>query len=238
MTQADWWAATEPDKLIDCLFFGEIASDRKLRLFSVAGCEPLRHLVNDSGVLGALDTAEAFADGLIDATALQAVHDSAWVSLRAKHDDDLAYGILRTEVANAEIVCLYPTAQDPHRDRDRYRQDEDAPYALLIALFIDHPRRTNAAFRRLLPLLHDIFGPLPFREVTIQPDWLTSNVTALARGIYDEKAFGRMPILADALQDAGCVNEEILSHCRNEDWEHVRGCWVLDLLMGRPWREE
>jgi hypothetical protein len=87
-------------------------------------------------------------------------------------------------------------------------------------------------------LLHDIFGPLPFRDTAVQPSWLTSDVLALARGIYEEKAFDRMPFLADALQDAGCDNDEMLNHCRAEGWEHVRGCWVIDLLLGRPWREQ
>ena len=86
-------------------------------------------------------------------------------------------------------------------------------------------------------LLHDIFGPLPFRDVAVAPAWLTSDVLALARGIYEEKAFDRMPILADALQDAGCDNEEVLNHCRAAGWEHVRGCWIVDLLLGKPWRE-
>ncbi|HJZ56083.1 MAG TPA: hypothetical protein VKE74_14040 [Gemmataceae bacterium] len=86
-------------------------------------------------------------------------------------------------------------------------------------------------------LLHDIFGPLPFREVAVQPGCLTSDVVALAKGIYDEKAFDRMPILADALQDAGCDHDELLAHCRAANGEHVRGCWVIDLLLGRPWRE-
>jgi hypothetical protein len=84
---------------------------------------------------------------------------------------------------------------------------------------------------------HDIFGPLPFRDIAVEPAWLTSDVLVLARGISDDKAFDRMPILADALQDAGCENTDILSHCRAENWEHVRGCWVIDLLLGKPWRE-
>src|SRR5207249_1467419 len=63
-------------------------------------------------------------------------------------------------------------------------------------------------------LLLDLFGPLPFRPVTIDPAWRTSTVLALARGICDEKGFDRMPILADALMDAGCDNDEVLDHCR------------------------
>jgi hypothetical protein len=80
-------------------------------------------------------------------------------------------------------------------------------------------------------LLRDIFGN-PFRPVAADPNWLTADVIALARGIYDDKAFDRMPILADALQDAGCVNEDVLSHCRTAQ-VHARGCWVVDLLLGK-----
>jgi hypothetical protein len=81
-------------------------------------------------------------------------------------------------------------------------------------------------------LLRDIFGN-PFRPVALDPAWVTSDVLALARGIYEERAFDRMPILADALQDAGCTNEDVLNHCRDANATHVRGCWVVDLLLGK-----
>jgi hypothetical protein len=80
-------------------------------------------------------------------------------------------------------------------------------------------------------LLRDIFGN-PFRPVTLGPAWLTPTVVALAEGIYQERAFDQMPILADALQDAGCENEDVLNHCRS-DGPHVRGCWAVDLLLGK-----
>ncbi|MBN9118244.1 MAG: hypothetical protein J0I06_03635 [Planctomycetes bacterium] len=73
----------------------------------------------------------------------------------------------------------------------------------------------------------------PFRPAPADPEWLTPIVVSLADGIYDERAFDRMPILADALQDAGCTNDDILSHCRDTSLTHVRGCWVIDLLTGR-----
>ncbi len=72
----------------------------------------------------------------------------------------------------------------------------------------------------------------PFRPIALDPSWLTSNVLSLAQGIYHERAFDRLPILADALQDAGCENPEILAHCRSES-PHARGCWVVDLLLGK-----
>ncbi len=67
----------------------------------------------------------------------------------------------------------------------------------------------------------------------IDPAWRTSDVVALARGIYDDRAFDRMPILADALQDAGCNSDDILNHCRDTNTPHARGCWVVDLVLGK-----
>ena len=82
-----------------------------------------------------------------------------------------------------------------------------------------------------LLFLRDIFGN-PFRSVEIDPRWRTSNVVDLSQAIYQEQAFERMPILADALMDAGCDSEEMLNHCRG-DGPHARGCWVVDLLLGK-----
>lgn len=81
-------------------------------------------------------------------------------------------------------------------------------------------------------LVRDVFGN-PFRPAALDPAWLTSTAVALAQGIYADRAFDRMPILADALQDAGCENEDVLKHCRDEKQVHVRGCWVIDLLLGK-----
>lgn len=77
----------------------------------------------------------------------------------------------------------------------------------------------------------DIFGN-PFRPPVFDADWRSETATALATGIYEGRAFDRMPILADALEDAGCDNAEILAHCRG-DGAHVRGCWTVDLVLGK-----
>jgi hypothetical protein len=74
--------------------------------------------------------------------------------------------------------------------------------------------------------------PNPFRCVAIDPSWLTSDVRILAEGIYSELAFDRMPILADALQDAGCDRDDILGHCRGPG-PHVCGCWAVDFILGK-----
>jgi hypothetical protein len=78
-------------------------------------------------------------------------------------------------------------------------------------------------------VLDDLFGN-PFRPVTLDPAWRTPGVIALARTIYADPAFNRMPELADALEQAGCISLDILAHCR-QPCEHVRGCWVADLLL-------
>ena len=83
-------------------------------------------------------------------------------------------------------------------------------------------------------LLRDIFGN-PFRLSTIEPDWLTWNdrtVPKLAQAIYDDRRYDIMPILADALEEAGCTDAAILDHCRGPG-PHVRGCWVVDLILGK-----
>jgi hypothetical protein len=69
-------------------------------------------------------------------------------------------------------------------------------------------------------------------RLPLDPSWITSTVVALARGIRKEGAFDRLPILADALQDAGCDSEDVLNHCRGPG-PHVRGCWVVDLVLGK-----
>ena len=72
----------------------------------------------------------------------------------------------------------------------------------------------------------------PFRKVRFNKKWRTDTVLALARTMYESREFGAMPILADALQDAGCDNDDILDHCHGAG-PHVRGCWVVDLVLGK-----
>ncbi|MFO0824519.1 MAG: hypothetical protein U0792_15615 [Gemmataceae bacterium] len=81
-------------------------------------------------------------------------------------------------------------------------------------------------------LIREIFGN-PFRPVVFAPEWRSDTALSLAKHIYETRDFAQMPILADALQDAGCDNADILSHCRDANQVHVRGCWVVDLVLGK-----
>ncbi len=83
----------------------------------------------------------------------------------------------------------------------------------------------------LCDLLRDVFGN-PFQPITLDPAWLTPTVTALAQTVYDDRAFERLPQLADELVKSGCSNQEILSHCRGPG-RHVRGCWAVDAVLGK-----
>lgn len=96
---------------------------------------------------------------------------------------------------------------------------------------VDVADRQPMARSLLLCVLGNPFQPVP----PLAPDWLRWNeatVVRLAQSIYDDRAFNRLPILADALEEAGCTNPEMLNHCRGEG-PHVRGCWVIDLLLGK-----
>ena len=96
----------------------------------------------------------------------------------------------------------------------------------VLQIIRDQPGR-----QRLCAIVRDVFGN-PFRPVVFSPEWRTDTVLALTRQMYAAREFGAMPILADALQDAGCDNTDILEHCRG-DGPHVRGCWVVDLVLGK-----
>jgi hypothetical protein len=93
------------------------------------------------------------------------------------------------------------------------------------------PSEVRAASAAEAHLVREIFGN-PFWPVAFLPEWRTSTAVALARGMYESRDFGAMPILADALQDAGCDSGAVLDHCRGAG-PHVRGCWVVDLLLGK-----
>ena len=83
----------------------------------------------------------------------------------------------------------------------------------------------------LFNLFREVFGN-PFRPVTFSPEWRTDTAVSLAQQMYESRDFGAMPILADALQDAGCTSDDVLNHCHGAG-PHVRGCWVVDLVLGK-----
>ena len=103
-----------------------------------------------------------------------------------------------------------------------------AQEARLTGRSLDRERRDRDRWLAL-----ELVGPNPFRPIAFDPAWRTDTAVALARGVYESQDFSAMPILADALQDAGCDSDAVLSHCRDPQGVHVRGCWVIDLVLGK-----
>lgn len=229
-TEDDWLRWGRPRPLI--CFLGDMASQRKLRLFAVACCRRIWERLPDEVNRTAVLIAERFADGLatneeridalrrIDAT--RPKDDPEYVVIHTLEPDardnglpaaNANYGDAFDAAKYASRHCLHAVLPQPLSWDDDCAEIE-APHAVAQC-----------------ELLHDIFGN-PFRPVTSDPAWPTSTVVSLSQAIYDDRAFDQMPILADALEDAGCTNAHIMGHCRSAG-EHVRGCWALDLLLGK-----
>ncbi len=231
MTEAEWRSST-PNQMVEGLskFFEQIEQQRKGRLFQ---CAIVRHL--DEGIrtkllLNAVEAVEKHVDGeLLDAKLEQyrkrIQRRRAGPTSAERASSYFAYGLLGTGKWSWASV-RYMASQfvvrsiDNDLELDRIRKSHEA-IADQRNNYRDHLKR----------LLICIFGN-PFRPVVFDPAWLTSTARGIAHGIYDERAFDRLPILADALQDAGCENDDILSHCRGEG-PHVRGCWVVDGVLGK-----
>jgi hypothetical protein len=222
MTEAEWELCRDVSKMVRAV--DPRRFDRKLRLFAVACCRRVSAQIRDSDALCLLDLIEKLADGAADLESLRPV----WAEVPF--------------YPRAEGAVKHATALDCASWRasaDCYlRAAKDAEEATADAISGDGKTAAQQRFEQMyrersvqVAILRDIFGN-PIRPIALNPSWLTSTAHALARQMYDSRDFSAMPILADALQDAGCDNEDILNHCRGED-VHVRGCWVVDLLTGR-----
>jgi elongation factor G-like protein len=207
MNEADWLRSIDPVRMLEPL--QGMVPYRKLRLVACACCRRIWHLLSDDRSRRAVEVFERYADGvgyqqeLQDAVAAARMFD---VRLRGVH------------LQAARTVTMAWSAPD------------QVPSAAVRAVAA---RREE--LRRQADLLRDIFGN-PFRPVPVDLAWLEWRgglVTQIARSIYDERRFNDLPILADALEEAGCTEASILDHCRRRS-AHAPGCWVLDGLLGIP----
>ena len=212
MTEEEWLHPVDSSSLLDMIADG---TSRKRRLLGAAVCYHLSTLIDLADGLEAIQAAEMYADG--------------WERRSA-----MVYQGQR--IGNTIDVIR----------RDGYSEAVHAIFAVCrpgIALDLKHlvhwasaatervPDRVADAESNRLQFLRDIFGN-PFRPVTFAPEWRTEAAIGIAAKMYDSRDFGNMPVLADALQDAGCEHADILAHCR-EPGTHVRGCWVVDLVLGK-----
>lgn len=199
---------------------------RKWRLFAAACCRRAIAHNPDPRFDQLADASERFADGLLTWNKVKLIRKLLPV-LRKEFGEDRNY---EHEVKHDVIEALdAATSQKPVGSLQASRY---AGYALAAAARPKWETALRREEREQMRLARDIFGD-PFRPIVFDPEWRTSNVVSLARSMYESRDFGAMPILSDALQDAGCENEDILNHCRDANGVHVRGCWVVDLILGK-----
>jgi hypothetical protein len=203
VTEAEWLAGEEPVQMLDHLN-GKV-SDRRLRLFAVACCYVSRRGPPPADRTESYEAVVNFVDG---------------VGTREE--------MCRQWQSNVDDTSEQTWPERPFE----WAREFFIPETFLFqgpTGFIEEP---PVSPHELLALLRDIFGN-PFRPVAFDPAWRTDTAVVLARQMYEAREFSAMPILADALQDAGCYNDDVLNHCRDATAQHVRGCWVVDLVLGK-----
>jgi hypothetical protein len=215
MTEDQWLACTDSAEMQWFLKnsgrLGKKGSERKLRLFGCACVRRIWYLLKKRKKAAAnrvsIEKAERFADGLATEEELHRAYFAAGPTARCPSGPNAFF---------AAMYSMSMAAKEAGVRRADWSTDYPAELATQSHLF------------------RDIFGN-PFRRVKLNQSWVKRNdgkVLKMARSIYEERAFDQLPILADALEEAGCNNRDILAHCR-QSGEHVPGCWVIDLLLGK-----
>jgi hypothetical protein len=229
MNEAEWSQGNNPHQMLHALAglnpTGNVPSrmrdpvlDRKFRLFAVA-CGRLVEARMLRGIgTAAINIAERFADGMATKADLKAAKRAAWAAWR-----DLRGHPRSTALWTAAWVADWTVVNAASQ---------------AVSGVLNPAWQTEARIERvrthLCEVIRDIFGN-PFCTPGIAPTllcWNDGTVVKVARAIYEARAFDRLPVLADALEEASCHDTDILKHCRNPE-PHVRGCWILDLLTGR-----
>jgi hypothetical protein len=218
MTEEEWLASRSPKTMLGHL--GAKFSDRQRRLFSCACCRRVWQFARDERLADVIDAIERYANG--DAKERARI-DARKVAVAVQRNVDKPQDLVSSELSCAAEKTIRWGSWHP---------GESAAAAVGWADHVSFAKRKSEERAAQTAILREMVGN-PFRPVSLDPAWLTSDVQALAKGIYEERAFDRMPILADALQDAGCANDAVLSHCRDASQTHGRGCWVVDLLLGK-----
>jgi hypothetical protein len=222
MTQDDWRTSADLDDMLTharrrCRF-----PARKRRLFAVACCRRVEGLLPEPHCR-ALDVAERFADGLASRTELTAAWSAAYYHPRT----------LSSHAAWAACTAACP-------GEARLMQGYLSTVSLYVASTVARrpvraaspdPAAWHGERARHRHILRDLVPPP--RQLDLDFASLPPVALAVARAVYEERRFEEIAVLADALEEAGCDAAEVLAHFR-EPGEHVRGCWAVDLLLGRP----
>lgn len=259
MTETQWLECTDPLKMLRWVWIGR---KRKSRLFAVACCRYSWDLFVDERSRKAIEVAERYADGAASDEELQAAASAAHAAqgevfqaigkVGASIEWAAAYSADPNPLLAAKRVSWMIT--QPRVKQVIETTDDGIPKKIHLfpctitkrgqllshvlgkwkITMVNQRQETNAQAPVQSALIRCIFGN-PFRTVNLDPaylEWNNGTVVQVAREIYQERAFDRLPTLAVLLQEAGCSNEDILKHCRDPGW-HARACWVVDMLLGK-----
>jgi hypothetical protein len=246
MTEQEWLACSDPVPMLE--YLRGRASERKLRLFAVACCRRIWSCLTEKRSRWIVEISERYADGRATQDRLNSAWEKADVAFQAVHlsgggdvEQNPAQAVLglKVDLEVNEVVEMAAASvgavargeayeriwRTPAKDNEERWAEDDAIRNAAEA----EERRAQAI------LLREVIGNPFLPTPTIAPAWLhwqDGTIPKIAQCIYDERAFDRLPILADALEEAGCYDAEMLIHCRGPG-PHVRGCWVIDLLLGK-----
>jgi hypothetical protein len=213
MNEAEWESGTDPAPMLG--FLHGKANDRRLRLFAVASFRRLVALLPDPRQRQGIEVMEGLAEGTVGRAECRGITAEF---RRAIPADDWVAGSPPADDLHYIALMLYR----------EFCSSSIAVHAVqALAGLADRAGKQHEQVR----LMRCIFGN-PFRPVTVDSRWLSPTAVSLAQTIYEERAFDRLPILADALQDAGCDDGQVFAHSRGEG-PHSRGCWVIELILGR-----
>jgi hypothetical protein len=229
--ERDWLTSADPSGMLAFLRASGKVRKRKLRLFACACCRRVWHLLADARSRHAVELAERSADGPVSDREL----DAASAAAEEAFEDSLT-GERGGDDPGPAAACAASYASNPGLDAENLTVVLDGACGA-SSFSVAREKAAQAS------LLRDLFGPLPFRPVAIAPGvltWRDAVVVRLAQAAYDARQLPagtlepeRLAVLADALEEAGCADEAILGHLREPGAIHLRGCFVIDLLLGK-----
>jgi hypothetical protein len=210
MSEQAWLTVTDPARMLDLV---GTTRKRKLGLFGVACCRRIPRFADDARAQIAIEISERYADRKAKIEEVRRAH-------RAMHPAPQDVEHCTPDEVDRYVAEHAVLANAGFRSAD-----------LVVRYGLEAAHDLASEQAAYCALLRDLFGN-PFRKVATRKEWFTPRVRQLAAAIYEERGFDRLHILADALEEAGCMDAEILEHCRGPG-PHVRGCWVVDLILSK-----
>jgi hypothetical protein len=239
VTEVERLACTDPTLMLDHLREGKLVSERKARLFAVACGRTVWAWMADERSRAAVEVCERYADGLVGQKALRAARRNAFAASKSPTPNPLCPGDAAAG-EHAAVVALN-VCMNVRRHGCYEMANATAGCANSLVFHVLGDAAGWADRKARCDILRDIFGTL-FRPVAISPAvlaWNDATVVRLTQAAYDQRRLpegtldnGRLAVLADALEEAGCTDTDILGHLRGTG-QHVRGCWAVDLLLGK-----